>query len=350
MVYTGVFIGDKSNLFVTEKEGDQKVYYGGKNYFGALNPSDSIFDLIEISDFYEKYGYILTIKNIKDTFVFVTDIGVYLCDPHTEEFSKNMIEIIGFYDLYGEIINMNMNSSIIIFHTTKGLFYYNYTNVNIIKVNNFINTYGSPEIINITENEIMFKTSSCLIIINVNDILDIDKYEFLLDKKQLSHFEEKIGKIINFVRCPREYSKYLNVTDQRKFLFFLITQNGMFDYEDLTLYHNESLKFCSYYQNFIFYSDLELYTLNDPIWVANLNFVKKYGYIVTTSISENYIFVVTLNGVFYYQVNRDGPYINRGYIPAPKVFTEIPNFFQEYGNICSNNVENIKSATSNLNT
>lgn len=123
----------------------------------------------------------------------------------------------------------------------------------------------------------------------------------------------------------------------------------MFDYEDLTLYHNESLKICSYYQNFIFYSDLELYTLNDPIWIKNLNFVNKYGYIVTISISENYIFIVTTNGIFYYQVNRDGLYVNRGYISSPNVFTEIPNFFQEYGNIYSNDFKNIKSSVSNPN-
>lgn len=346
MVYTDILVGYKSILFITDKNGEQKVYYAGHNYFGSTNNSCRINDIVELCDFNDKYGYITVAKNFEESFVFVTELGVYLCGTRTNGvIERTITEIKDFYNLYGNIIFVNINDKGICFYTTKNVYFYCFRDKKIHDVPHFIDIYGVPELIIEHTFETIFKTSKGLIVFDGN--LPSSNHKIMLSSQELLSFENNFGKILDICYCgsTSDHVSLINYNPQYG-LCLLVTENGCYNYEDKKLFHDEHLRINKYYADFIFYNESNLYNFENLKLKKVDNFVDNYGYIITVSISENYVVIITTNGIFYYYVDRDERYVTESFVSVPKNIMEIPNFFERYGEIKSNVSKTIKSSSS----
>lgn len=347
MVYTDICVGDNNIIFVTNKKHEQKVYYSGENYFGSKILSKNMLDIVEIENFVDNYGYIVNIKYYEDTFVFVTDKGVYICRyTHTCESTNMIIEIPNFYHLYGDIILLGMTAYVICFYTTKGIFFCDTSQgVYLFEIRYFIKYFGVPESLSTDDETFLMKTSKNILEFGSHKF-NYDSFKKLLNEEEMRSFEYKFGKILNVNFL------YYNNDSSSNLILLLTTENGIYNYNTLSLYHNDCLCLTGHDQKFLFYTKAELYYIKCSTSIPTLNkikdFCKNYGNIVAVSIGEKIIIIVTTNGVFYSHIVEDvNDYYNLNF-SVPNVFFEIPKFFQNYGNIFTNFKKTIKSTSSIL--
>lgn len=347
MVYTDIIRISDTTIFITDKDGIQKVYYTGKSVFDKHKGKAKFDQPLEIHDFKENYGEIIKAKACNGNSVIKTTKGVYVSGNIVNQYTRKLVEIIDFYKLYGNLYDFYIETCIIYFATDKGLFYHGYpvnyfqiqNSKNISPIPNFINIFGIPTYIGGSYGTSpIIKTNKGLYLFNNQCIT-------LLNENMLILFENTYG-LINKV-CSYKHNN--------EFKILLITDNNVFDIGDLVFLNDIKTSFiskppcpflsgsyqcisdgyyCIFYNKYEFYCvgwglplhifDVDIESTPDLLFLENI--VDKYNSITSITNNDNFYFIVTIYDIYvvdYYKFLYEDPKIN----------FKLSNFCQTYGNI-----------------
>lgn len=362
MLYTDILCGRDSVIFITDKDGKQKVYYKGKNHF-VDGYNDSYF-ITEIINFTELYGIILQACVCGNNFYFKTDQAVYSCGPDNKfgqlglghrKKTHVLTEISNFYELYGDIIFMKCGREFIYFFTDKNgeqnLYFCGLKNHGSLggyrKKDNiksptlfpFVDNYGIPEIITETPVNIYFKTDQ-----GIFSTYDHKKFETIIDKQQLMFFEKQHERIKEIISV----SKFGSPSN----FALLQTNTGLFRITDcVKIYDGQCIYVDGCIHRLLSTGSIlykikasKIFTENNILNIATKydNFLEEYGEIIKLYLGRgNDLFILTVNGLykmslFYKESMKEIVTYNGN------------SFFQEYGLLYQNKTTKCVKSTNSI--